>query len=179
MRLLLLPLMLAAFAACPVSAQSDVQPAENPATQSLALIGADGLTVPLSREAIAALPRVTITFDAHGVSHVYEGPLLMDVLKAVGAPSGRQLRGPALASVVLVTAADGYQVAYGLAETDPATRPNRIILADRADGAPLSPEAGPFQIVVEGDLRPARSVRQVVTLEVRSLSTSRSANAAH
>ena len=89
----------------------------------------------------------------------------------MGAPTGRELRGPALASVVVASAADGYQVACGLAEADPGTRPNRIILADRADGEALDAEAGPFQIVVEGDLRPARSIRQVISLEVRSLAS--------
>lgn len=108
------------------------------------------------------------------MTHVYEGPLLIDVLKAVGAPTGHELRGPALASVVLASAADGYQVAYGLAEADPGTRSNRIILADRADGAALDTDAGPFQIVVEGDLRPARSIRQVVSLQVRSLASTAS-----
>ena len=139
--------------------------------QSVALIGTTGERVELSAQDVAALPRVTIHFDAHGVTHVYEGPLLIDVLKAVGAPTGRELRGPALASVVLASAADGYQVADGLAEADPGTRPNRIILADRADGEALDAEAGPFQIVVEGDLRPARSIRQVISLEVRSLAS--------
>lgn len=168
MRFLILPLVMTlGMATVPASAQT------------LALTGSDGRTAELSAETIAALPRVTITFDAHGVSHVYEGPLLLDVLKSVGAPTGRDLRGAALASVVLATAADGYQVAYGLAEADPGTRPNRIILADRADGAPLDAGAGPFQIVVEGDLRPARSIRQVKTLEVRSLASARPAAEAH
>lgn len=149
------------------------------AAQSLALTGSDGRKIALSAEAVAALPRVTITFDAHGVSHVYEGPLLIDVLKAVGAPTGRDLRGPALASAVLATAADGYQVAFGLAEADPGTRPNRIIVADKADGAALDANAGPFQIVVEGDLRPARSIRQVTRIDVVALGTPRPAEQQH
>ena len=168
MRHLLLPLVLASLAAA-ATAQA----------QSLELRGAHGQTAIVSAETLATLPRVTIQFSAHGVSHVYEGPLLIDVLKAVDVPTGRDLRGPALAFVVLATAADGYQVAYSLAEADPGTRPNRIILADRADGEPLRTEAGPFQIVVEGDLRPARSIRQVVALDVRSLSTSTDVGAVH
>ena len=149
------------------------------AAQSVALTGLEGQRMDLSAEALQALPRVTLSFDAHGVTHVYEGPLRQDVLKAVGAPAGRELRGPALAAVILATARDGYQVAYGLAEADPGTRPNRIILADRADGQPLDGEAGPFQIVVEGDLRPARSIRQVTHLEVRSLASRRGGEHAH
>ena len=76
---------------------------------------------------------------------------------------------------MLVTSSDGYQVAVGLAEADPGTRPNRIILADRSDGAPLGLAAGPFQLVIEGDIRPARSARMVSAIEVRRLSTDKSA----
>jgi hypothetical protein len=39
-------------------------------------------------------------------------------------------------------------------KTDPATRTDRVILVDRMDGAPLGPEKGPFQLVVEGDFPP-------------------------
>ena len=147
--------------------------------QSVALSGLAGQRLHLSAEAVAALPRVTISFEAHGVARVYEGPLLIDVLKAVGAPTGDALRGSALATVVLATARDGYQVAYGLAEADPGTRPNRIILADRADGRPLDAEAGPFQIVVEGDLRPARSIRQVTHLRLQSLASDEAEDHGH
>lgn len=149
------------------------------AAQSIDLKGPDGHTVTLSAETVAAMPQVKVTLDVHGVSHVYEGPLLIDVLKTVGAPTGRDLHGAALASAIIATAADGYQVVFGLAEADPGTRPNRIILADKADGAALDEHAGAFQIVVEGDLRPARSIRQVVTLEVRSLATMVPVETAH
>ena len=53
-----------------------------------------------------------------------------------------------------------------LADTDPATRADRIIVADTDDGEPLSPEAGPFMIVAEGDVRAARSARMVVSIRV-------------
>jgi hypothetical protein len=46
------------------------------------------------------------------------------------------------------------------------TRPNRIIIADRADGAPLGPKDGPFKLVIEGDLRPARGVRMVTSVSL-------------
>ena len=149
------------------------------AAQSVALTGLAGQRLDLSAEAVAALPRAAIAFDVHGVAHVYEGPLLIDVLKVVGAPTGKDLRGPALAIVVLATARDGYQVAYSLAEADPGTRPNRIILADRADGAPLDAQTGPFQIVVEGDLRPARSIQQVTRLSLQSLGSGEAEDHAH
>lgn len=156
--------MLLSLAGAPVSPLS--------VNHALVLTGSDGRSVMLSAVAVAAVPRVAITFDVHGVSQAYDVPLLSDVLKTAGAPTREDLRGPALAQVILATAAVGYQVAYGLAETDPGIRPNRIILADRADGAPLGPDATPFQIIVEGDLRPARSKRQAGTLRSRSRAVS-------
>jgi hypothetical protein len=146
-------------------------PAAAPAQSSAALTvsGPDGRTVPLTAADVAKLPHVGFAFAAHGETHAYEGPLLIDVLALAGAPTGKGIRGPALADVVLVTAADGYQVALGLAEADPGTRPNRIILADRADGAPLDAKSGPLKLVVEGDLRPARGARGVVSLKVIAL----------
>ncbi|CAN5505226.1 hypothetical protein BH10PSE4_BH10PSE4_15050 [soil metagenome] len=137
--------------------------------QSLLLKGPAGQTATSGAAEIAALPRVTIIFDAHGERHSYEGPLLIDVLAKVGAPTGKAIHGPEMADIVLVKASDGYQVAFGLAELDPGTRANRIILANRADGAALGGKDGAFKVVVEGDLRPARSVRMVNEIEVLKL----------
>lgn len=139
--------------------------------QSVKLEGPTGQTATVTAADLASLPRVTFTFDAHGEKHVFEGPLLIDVLAKVGAPTGKALRGPALANVIVVQASDGYQVAFGLAEADPGTRPNRIILADKADGAPLGDKDGPFRVVVEGDLRPARSARMVTSIRVIGVGT--------
>ena len=137
--------------------------------QTLVLKGPTGQTASLAVADLASLPRVSIAFDVHGEKHVYEGPLLIDVLAKVGTPTGKAIHGAEMADVVLVKAQDGYQVAFGLAELDPGTRPNRIILADKADGAPLSAKDGALKLVAEGDLRPARSARMVTEIEVLRL----------
>jgi hypothetical protein len=137
--------------------------------QTLVLKGPTGQTASLAAADLAGLPRVSFTFESHGEKHVYEGPLLIDVLARVGTPTGKAIHGAEMADVVLVKAQDGYQVAFGLAELDPGTRPNRIILADKADGAPLSGKDGVLKLVVEGDLRPARSARMVTEIEVLRL----------
>jgi len=139
--------------------------------QTLTLKGPAGETAILSRADIAAMPHVGFVFDAHGQKHAYEGVPLIDLLAKVGAPTGKALGGKALADAVRATAADGYQVVFGLGELDPGTRPNRIILADKADGAAISEKDGPFRLVVEGDLRPARGARMVTMIEVIPLST--------
>ncbi|EJL38233.1 hypothetical protein PMI01_00157 [Caulobacter sp. AP07] len=137
--------------------------------QTLALKGPTGQTATVSVADLASLPRVSFAFDSHGETHVYEGPLLIDVLAKVGTPTGKAIHGPEMADAVLVKAQDGYQVVFGLAELDPGTRPNRIILADKADGAPLGGKDGAFKVVAEGDLRPARSARMVSQIEVLRL----------
>lgn len=141
--------------------------------QTLTLKGPSGEAASLSAADIAALPRVSVAFDAHGEKHVYEGPLLIDVLAKAGTPTGKAIHGPEMADVVLVKASDGYQVAFGLAELDPGTRANRIILADKADGAPLGGKDGAFKLVAEGDLRPARSARMVSEIEVLRLAAAK------
>ncbi len=134
--------------------------------QSVRVTGPSGQAVSFDASALAALPHAKATLTAHGESHVYEGPLLIDLLAKAGTPTGSAIRGAEMADVVLVTGSDGYRVALGLAETDPGVRSDRIILADRVDGHPIDAKDGPFRLVAEGDLRPARSVRMVVSIGV-------------
>lgn len=84
----------------------------------------------------------------------------------LGAPSGNALRGPALLMAVVVEARDGYRVAFTLGELDPLLGKAEVVLADRCNGAMLDAEDGPFRLAVAGDTRGARSVRQVVTLQL-------------
>jgi hypothetical protein len=138
--------------------------------QSVAVKGPDGQTRTLSAAEIAAMPHKQALLAGEGGAppRAYEGVALTDLLQSVGAPAGRALRGPALADVVVVKGADGYRAAFGLAETDPGMRQSVPILADRTAGGPLEAKDGPFRVVSPGDLRSARSVRQVVSIEVES-----------
>jgi Oxidoreductase molybdopterin binding domain len=134
--------------------------------QSVRITGPGGQSASLASADLAALPRVKATLSAHGETHVYEGPRLIDLLAKVGTPTGSAIRGAEMADAVVVEGSDGYRVALSLAETDPGVRKEAIILADRVDGAPIAAKDGPFRLVVEGDLRPARSVRMVTSVEV-------------
>lgn len=105
----------------------------------------------------------------HGETKVYRGPTLASVLEQLDAPLCQRLRGEVLETYVTVRAADGYVVVFSLAEIDPAMSPTALILADEAEGAPLSADEGPLRLVVEGDARPAGSVRQVTAIELRTV----------
>ncbi|HEX4741902.1 MAG TPA: molybdopterin-binding oxidoreductase [Caulobacteraceae bacterium] len=139
--------------------------------QTVIFKGPDGRTRTVTTAEIAAMPHHQALLAGEGGAppRTYEGVALMDLLQSVGAPAGRALRGPALADVVVVKGADSYRAVFGLAETDPGMRQSVPILADRAGGGPLEAKEGPFRVVSPGDLRPARSVRQVVSIEVESV----------
>ncbi len=109
----------------------------------------------------------TVVAKAHdGMESKYEGVALADILAKAGAPGGPTLRGPAMVHYVLIEAEDNYRVVFSLAELDSAFTDRVIILADRRDGKPLSAREGPLQVIVPGEKKHARWVRQVVRLRV-------------
>jgi DMSO/TMAO reductase YedYZ molybdopterin-dependent catalytic subunit len=117
---------------------------------------------------LAAMPRTSVKVEAHGQKGTYEGVAVRDLLTRAGVPAGEALRGADLAKTVLVTGADGYRVAFGIAEFDAGFTDRVAIVADRKDGDPLPDNAAPFQLVITGEKRPARWVRQVVSIEIVS-----------
>ena len=115
---------------------------------------------------LKAMPRTTVTIVDQGREVKYTGVLVGEVLAKAGAPLGRALSGPAMATYVVATAKDDYQVVFSLGELDPAFTSNDIIIADTVDGQPLFDYQGPFRIVAPCDKRGARSIRMVQRLEV-------------
>ena len=151
---LLLGLGLVAAAASGAAAQAAIE-----------VVPADGKSLSIS---LTGLPRQTVTADDHGTKITFEGVLLRDVLASAGVPLGEKLHGPtALASFVLATARDNYQVTFSIAELDAGFTDQIILLADRRNGKPLDGNAGPLQIVVPHDKRAGRWIRQINRLEVR------------
>ncbi|MEP6950951.1 MAG: hypothetical protein ABI863_16815 [Ginsengibacter sp.] len=100
--------------------------------------------------------------------HSYSGIPLSVIISESGAIPGNQLRGKYLAKYVLVGGSDGYNAVIALPEIDTAFTGKVIILADEEDGKALSANVGPFQLVVPGDKRPARSVWHVVSINILS-----------
>ena len=128
-----------------------------------------GTPLDLGAAEVAALPHTELrAVDSHGKGGLFGGVELVELLHRAGAASGDALRGSHLRDVVRVESADGYVVAFTLAELDPATGARRVLVADTLDGKALGPEQGPWRLVVPDDKRPARWARQVksVTLVV-------------
>ena len=122
----------------------------------------------LTASEIAKLPRRTVRAKGHdGKESAFEGVPLVEVLKSAGVKFGNDLRGPALATYLLVEASDGYRVVFALPELDPASTDRVVLLADRRDGVPLDGKEGPLRIVIPDEKRHSRWVRQVIALRLR------------
>ena len=104
--------------------------------------------------------------DHDGKEYNFEGVAVLEILQKAGLKFRDALRGNALATYVLVEAADGYQAVYALPEFDPPTNDRLILLADRQDGAVFAANAGPLKLIVPGDKTHARWVRQVKSLAI-------------
>jgi molybdate transport system substrate-binding protein len=121
----------------------------------------------ISPERIAALPRLTqrVGFmTGHGEQqNEWSGPLLWDVLVDSGAVDPAK---PAdqVHLAIRVTGADGYTAVVALAEIAPQFAGRPIQIADRMNGAALPQQA--LRLIVPGDRRGGRSVRDVVRIDI-------------
>jgi hypothetical protein len=134
--------------------------------QQIAVQNESAAPVKVTAAEITALPHQEIAVDDHGKTVRFEGVPLRLVLEKGGVTLGDSLRGKRLSSCLLVEAADGYRVVIALPELDPGFTDRVILLADQVDGHPLDSKEGPFRIIVPGEKRMARWVRQVTTFKV-------------
>ncbi|GAB3641844.1 molybdopterin-dependent oxidoreductase [Spirosoma arcticum] len=129
------------------------------------------VTKPLTLQAadLKAMPHTDVTAtDRDGKEHRYSGVSLFDLLRQAGATLGGELRGKNLTKYIVVRAIDGYEVLFALPEIDPDFATRTILLADSVDGTTLPTGVGPYRIVVPGEKKPARWVREVKAIEIRS-----------
>jgi hypothetical protein len=119
---------------------------------------------------LKAMSRTTVTVhNEHSkAEETYAGVRLADVLAKMGAPLGHDLRGAALSGYIVATGSDGYVAVIALAEADPSFHSGEVIVADTMNGQPLDAKSGPFKMVVTEDKRPARWVRNLVSIELKS-----------
>ena len=157
------------FAALPAwAAEPAVAP---PGPQVIAVLVDGKATTTLDHAALAAMPRASATAATHDEKPaVWQGVALEEIVHHTGVPEGTAMRGRAMARFVRITASDGYQVVFSAGELDPAFGNTQVILAEQKDGQPLTTD-GPYRLVVPGDKRAARWVRNVATIEVIDAST--------
>lgn len=136
------------------------------AESSVELVGLDAKSQSIDVAKLEELEAADVTVpDPHTKEPVrYRAVPLARVLALAGIPFDKPLRGPLLLAKLQVEAADGYRVAFSLAELDPHTGSTEAFLAFALDGEPLDSGAGPFRLLVPTDKRGARWVRQVTRL---------------
>lgn len=135
------------------------------ASAPLTLTVAGKPAITLSASALAKAPRQTVrTTDRDGQPHTYAGIPLHQLLADAGVKM--DCRGDAIAQVVSVRSQDGFRAVLAIAEVSPELATQVVLLADSRDGQPLATTSGPWQLIVPGDRKPTRWVRQVQQLSV-------------
>jgi len=107
----------------------------------------------LRTEDLAKMPRAKIA--------AYDGVWLHEILTKAGLEPGLDRAG-----YIVASGSDGYRAVFSLGEADPTVTETQILVADKANGQALTGRDGSFRLVVPGDIRGVRSVRQLTRLEV-------------
>ena len=137
-------------------------------TPALTIVDEQGASHVLSAADLAKLPRHAVKVPGPDKDPTeYQGVYLSDVLAHCGVVLGKELRGPRVASYVLVEAEDGYRVVLAIGEVDPATTDKVILLADHRDGALLGEKEAPFRLVIPDDKCPMRWIRMIKRISVQ------------
>jgi hypothetical protein len=135
-------------------------------SNAIRIVGAVDSAVTITAGDMTGMEIVTVDAPDHeGVEHRYAGPTLRALLDHAGVPGGAELEGH-LSAYVVVEARDGYRVTYALAELDGGYWDTPPLLALLRDGAPLRPDAAPFQVIAPDTPKHGRWVRQVACLRV-------------
>lgn len=135
--------------------------------QTITISGAGIQPLVLTKSMFQEMKQAVVMAKAHDEKvHRYSGVTIADLLTKAGIILGDTAKRKTIVSCLVVTAADNYKAIYALPEVDPLFANRTVIVADRADKKPLPEDVGPFQIIVPGEKKHARWVRQVTALEV-------------
>ena len=91
----------------------------------------------------------------------YDGVWLHEILVKAGLEPGSDRAG-----YIVAFGSDGYRAVFSFGEADPTVTDTQILVADKANGQALTGRDGSFRLVVPGDIRGVRSVRQLTKIEV-------------
>ncbi len=135
-------------------------------------ISGDGIAVPvlITKSMLSEQRQAVVMAKAHDEKvHRYSGVPVANLLAKAGLLLGDTAKRATIKTYVIITAVDNYKVIFALPEIDPLFANRTVILADRADKKALPAEDGPFQIIVPGEKKHARWIRQVTSIQVVKL----------
>jgi hypothetical protein len=114
---------------------------------------------------LAGLPHTTVSvYNEHTkADETYAGVPLIDLLVKLGVPD--KPRGKQFRIYLAAAGSDGYEVVYSLGEITPDVHDATVLVADSENGKPIV-EDGPLKLVATREKRPARWVRNLVTVKV-------------
>lgn len=134
---------------------------------TIEIVGIGTQAIHLSPQSLSGLPvierDVTFRTSKGPSSGHYKGVLFWDVLRANKAFDGLE-HNAELKKTFIVSAADGYQIAFSIGEIHPEFGNTPLILATEVDGKPME---GGWRIVVPGDKRGARAIHDITKIELR------------
>jgi hypothetical protein len=163
-------LVVSRLQATEVAAPASEAPAQSESQEYLLdVIDEAGVQHTIDREAFLRLPRQSANVKSRDMDAGFQGASLVDLLTSVGVKFGSDLRGKRTPTVAIFEATDGYRVAMSLVEIDPSTTDRRAIVADEQDGKPLDARLGPYRLVIPGDKREVRWIRNLRTIRVVNL----------
>lgn len=123
--------------------------------------------LPFERAALKAMDQAEVRVAEDGKTVVYAGVPLAAILAKKAKDSGTMSGLRTLSdAVILVRGADGYQAAVSAAAVAMDTRGERFLLAIHRDGKPLGDSQGPVRLIVPGDPRHARWVKDVAAIRL-------------
>lgn len=130
----------------------------------------EGESITINLETLMSLPYIEKELTGHEQqSHLYRGVPLTEVLYLVHQKFDQAAIRENLNKYILVKAHDNYQVIYSATEVDPQFKEEVIFLAYQVDGKELLEHAGPFQMIVPGEKKHARWIREVKSISVLTI----------
>ena len=151
----------------PLRTVAQTAPAANTGTAELAVRGRVEHSRTIGLAELEAFPATTVEVayaSAKGPQRSSYTGVLLWALLAAAAPVDESGPHSHLRHTLLAQGRDGYGVALAIGELDPEFEGKQVLIAYAQDGKPL---AGLLRLVVPSDARAGRSVRDLVSIEVR------------
>ena len=145
------------------------RPARSAASGTLTVIDGGGAVHTIAPADFAQLPQQTVKATSHDKESEFSGASLIDLLKSCGVEFGEKLKGKRAPLSPFWTPPTATAIVISLLEIDPATTDKVAIVANRRDGQPLSAKEGPYRLVLPGEKREIRWIRNLQSIHIVNL----------